>query len=72
MSAHHIVIQSAVAVGATAGSHVESGALPDTAMQELVAREVEKVRRELMNTVHSLEEQVTELSTRLATLENRV
>ena len=50
----------------------ESGELlPAAAVQELVAREVETVRRELLGTVHTLEAQITELSTRLAALEKK-
>ena len=68
-------LQSVVAVEASpaGGNHmqVEPGALSVMDVQELVAQEVEKARKELMATVQALEAQVTDLSTRLSAVENR-
>lgn len=57
--------------GTTGGTHVEPWTPSAISVQELVAKEVEKLRVELMDTVHSLEAKVTELSTRIAMLESR-
>ena len=59
------------AEGTTGGTHVEPGTPSASSVQELVAKEVEKIRVELMGTVHSLEAKVSELSTRIAILESR-
>ena len=55
----------------SAAVEVETEALSASAVREMVAGEVERVCRELMDTVHSLEAQVTELTARLTTLENK-
>ena len=55
----------------SAAGEVETEALSASAVREMVAGEVERVCRELMDTVHSLEAQVTELTARLTTLENK-
>ena len=61
--------------GAPLGGHVTADLDLDTLSpvdtQQLVAREVEKVRGELMGTVRALQEQVDTLSARLAALENK-
>lgn len=64
------VIQCA-AEDTTGGTHVGPGTPSAISVQELVAKEVEKIRVELMGTVHSLEAKVSELSTRIAMLESR-
>ena len=55
----------------SAAGGVETEAMSASAMREMVAGEVERVCRELMDTVHSLEAQVTELTARLTALENK-
>ena len=50
---------------------METEAMSASAVREMVAGEVERVCRELMDTVHSLEAQVTELTARLTALENK-
>ena len=69
-------MQSVGVVEATPGDNqqhmVEPVALSVMDVQEIVTQEVEKVRRELMATVQALETQVTELSTRLSAIENKM
>lgn len=58
--------------GAPPGGHVTADTLISAVdVQQLVAREVEKMKEELMKTVSGLEAQVSNLSARLAVLENK-
>ena len=50
---------------------VEVHDLSSDAVRELVKKEVEKVRRELLGTVQSLGAKVAELSSRVAALEDQ-
>lgn len=52
------------------GLELAGEALSVVEVQVLVAREVEKLREELTSTVHGLQTEVNDLSTRLAALEN--